>query len=66
MFALMQSKAQIWEQLLYSSGGALELSKCFWYLMYWECQRQAKSHSKCSYAGDDCSHAGPCSQLHSY
>ncbi len=36
MFALMQSVAQIWEWLLYSSGGALELPKCFWYLMYWE------------------------------
>jgi hypothetical protein len=36
MFALMQSMAQIWEQLLYSLGGALELPKCFWYLMYWE------------------------------
>ncbi len=29
-------------------------------------QRQAKSGSKCSYAGDDCSHARPHSQLHSY
>ena len=36
MLALMQSVAQIWERLLYSSGGALELPKCFWYLMYWE------------------------------
>jgi hypothetical protein len=36
MFALMQSIAQIWEWLLYSLGGALELPKCFWYLMYWE------------------------------
>jgi hypothetical protein len=36
MFALMQSVAQIWECLLYSSCGTLELPKCFWYLMYWE------------------------------
>ena len=36
MLTLMQSVAQIWECLLYSSGGALELPKCFWYLMYWE------------------------------
>lgn len=36
MFSLMQSMAQIWEHLLYSSGGVLELLKCFWYLMYWE------------------------------
>jgi hypothetical protein len=27
--------AQIWERILYSSGGALELRKCFWYLLYW-------------------------------
>jgi hypothetical protein len=36
MIALMQTVAQTWECLLYSSGGALELQKCFWYLMYWE------------------------------
>jgi hypothetical protein len=36
MFTLMQQVAQTWERLLYSSGGALELRKCFWYLMYWE------------------------------
>jgi hypothetical protein len=36
MFALMQQVAQTWEHLLYSLGGALELQKCFWYLMYWE------------------------------
>jgi hypothetical protein len=28
--------AQWWEQLLNSSGGKLELSKCFYYLIYWE------------------------------
>jgi hypothetical protein len=27
-----QVSAQIWECILYSSGGALELKKCFWYL----------------------------------
>ena len=31
-----QESAQIWEQILYSSGGALELRKCFWYLMHWQ------------------------------
>lgn len=37
MLALMQLVlAQIWEHLLYSSGGALELPKYLWYLMYWE------------------------------
>jgi hypothetical protein len=28
--------AQIWERILYSSSGALELKKCFWYLMHWQ------------------------------
>jgi hypothetical protein len=31
-----QACAQIWERILYSSGGALELRKCFWYLIYWQ------------------------------
>ena len=28
--------AQIWEQLLHFSGGALTLKKCSWYIMYWD------------------------------
>jgi hypothetical protein len=32
----MQWSAQIWERVLYSSGGALELRKCFWYLIHWQ------------------------------
>ena len=36
LIAKAQACAQIWEWLLYSSGGALELWKCFWYLMYWQ------------------------------
>jgi hypothetical protein len=35
LIAKAQACAQIWERLLYSSGGALELRKCFWYLVYW-------------------------------
>jgi hypothetical protein len=31
-----QEMAQIWELILYSSVGALELCKRFWYLMYWQ------------------------------
>ena len=27
--------AQSWEKLLYSTGGALNLSKCFWFLLSW-------------------------------
>jgi hypothetical protein len=32
----LQHMAQTWEQILYSSGGALEIPKCFWYLVYWD------------------------------
>jgi hypothetical protein len=35
LIAMAQAGAQIWERLLYSSGSALELKKCFWYLIYW-------------------------------
>jgi hypothetical protein len=28
-----QDMAQIWEHLLYSFGSAIELCKCFWYLV---------------------------------
>jgi hypothetical protein len=31
----MQAEAQTWERLLWSTGGALELSKCFCYIMTW-------------------------------
>jgi hypothetical protein len=33
--ARLRESAQHWEQLLYSSGGALELEKCFYYLICW-------------------------------
>jgi hypothetical protein len=36
MIGKMQAVAQIWEHILYSSGGALELPKCFWCLIYWQ------------------------------
>jgi hypothetical protein len=32
----LQRNAKQWEALLYSSGGALELSKCFYYILKWE------------------------------
>jgi hypothetical protein len=32
---LMQATAQHWEQLLYSTGGSLQLAKCFWYGISW-------------------------------
>jgi hypothetical protein len=31
-----QACAQIWESILYSSGGTLELKRCFWYLVFWQ------------------------------
>ena len=31
----LQTLAQRWEKLLYSTGGALNLSKCFWFLLSW-------------------------------
>jgi len=31
----LQILAQRWEKLLYSTGGALNLSKCFWFLLLW-------------------------------
>ena len=31
----LQKTAQWWEELLYATGGKLELSKCFFYLLHW-------------------------------
>ena len=31
-----QQTAQSWERLLFASGGALEFSKCFAYILYWD------------------------------
>jgi hypothetical protein len=36
LIAKGQECAQIWEQILYSLGGALELKKCFWYMVSWQ------------------------------
>jgi 23S rRNA pseudoU1915 N3-methylase RlmH len=33
---VLQTDAQHWEKLLFTSGGKLELSKCFFYIMYWK------------------------------
>jgi hypothetical protein len=32
---LMQTTAQRWERLLYATGGALNLAKCYWYGIEW-------------------------------
>jgi hypothetical protein len=31
----LQNMSQSWEKLLFCTGGSLELSKCFYYLLYW-------------------------------
>ena len=36
MIIELQHIAQTWEKLLHYSGGALNLKKCHWWLMYWE------------------------------
>jgi hypothetical protein len=32
----LQAMSQTWEKLLFCSGGSLELSKCFYYLIHWK------------------------------
>ena len=36
MTTQLETMAQTWEQLLHFSGGALNLGKCSWYMMYWD------------------------------
>jgi exonuclease III len=36
LISRMQSDAQLWGDLLYVSGGALEISKCNYYVMHWK------------------------------
>jgi hypothetical protein len=36
MIETLEGLAQTWERLLHCSGGALNLSKCFWSIQYWE------------------------------
>ncbi len=39
MISSLETVAQTWEQLLHYSGGALNLSKCSWYAMFWDWRR---------------------------
>lgn len=42
----LQQLAQEWQRLLFSTGGALNLAKCFWFLLAWDWnQCRAKLHS---------------------
>jgi hypothetical protein len=34
--AVLQIDAQHWEKLLFTSGGKLELNKCFFYILFWQ------------------------------
>lgn len=43
MIQQMQAIAQNWEKLLFYSGGALNLKKCSWSMLYWE-WRQGRPH----------------------
>jgi hypothetical protein len=38
----MQIKAQGWERLLWTTGGALNLKKCFWYGVHWDWTKTGK------------------------
>jgi len=42
----LQVLAQEWERLLYSTGGALNIQKCFWFLLSWQWNNgQATCHT---------------------
>lgn len=46
----LQQLAQEWERLLYSTGGALNLQKCFWFLLSWKWEQgKAKLQSQSSF-----------------
>jgi hypothetical protein len=38
----LQRNAQIWENAIHGSGGALELSKCFYYIIEWTFEQSGK------------------------
>jgi len=40
----MISIATLWERLLHTSGGKLELSKCFYYMMIWIFNHEGEAH----------------------
>jgi hypothetical protein len=43
---LLQESAQKWEKLLFSSGGMLELNKCFTYIIKWDQDNEGR-HKMC-------------------
>ena len=38
----MTNMAQMWEWLLWTSGGALNLKKCYWFLVSWKWTKTGK------------------------
>lgn len=40
MLQLLQDCAQLWQNLLFASGGELELSKCYYYMLHWHWDSQ--------------------------
>jgi hypothetical protein len=40
----LQEDAKIWERLLTATGGKLELSKCFYYILTWEFDEYPETH----------------------
>jgi hypothetical protein len=53
LVANLQRLAQEWECLLFSTGGALNLEKCFWFLLAWSWDKgRAKIHNLVSAPGD--------------
>jgi hypothetical protein len=44
VIARMTTKAQRWERLIWSSGGALNLDKCYLYLLTWKFNKKGDAH----------------------
>ena len=51
LIGTLEKVAQTWEQLLHFSGGALNLKKCSWYVMYWD-WRQGRPHIRAATSDD--------------
>jgi hypothetical protein len=45
---LLQSDAQVWERLLFTSGGLLKLRKCLYYIMQWDFDAEGRASLRSS------------------
>lgn len=53
IMANLQKLAQEWERLLFSTGGALNLQKCFWFIMAWKwTDSRASLHTQLTLPGE--------------